>query len=175
MFQLKTHHIKILGDTITPVSVYLKLRDRFPNSILLESSDYRANDNTFSYICSNPIAEIKVQNNTLHVAYPDGTTNTKTITSSVNIPQEITNFSKSFNSEDSGFDFPNNGLFGYMNYDAVTYYENIEISKKENNLEIPDIYYAVYQNVIAFDHFHNVVHIFSHNYQSQSNLEQLFN
>lgn len=55
-FQLQTTYKQILADTITPVSVYLKVRDRYPNSILLESSDYHANDNSFSYICFNPIA-----------------------------------------------------------------------------------------------------------------------
>ena len=65
IFRLKTHYKKILADTITPVSVYLKIRDRFPNSILLESSDYHANDNSFSYICCNPIASIKIENEEL--------------------------------------------------------------------------------------------------------------
>ena len=50
-FSLYTYHKKILADTITPVSIYLKIRDKFPNSILLESSDYHANDNSFSYTC----------------------------------------------------------------------------------------------------------------------------
>ena len=61
-FNLYTHYKKILADTITPVSIYLKIRDNYPNSILLESSDYHANDNSFSYICFNPIASIKVEN-----------------------------------------------------------------------------------------------------------------
>ena len=59
-YPLQTSYKKILADTITPVSVYLKIRDRFPGSILLESSDYHANDNSFSYICCNPIASIRV-------------------------------------------------------------------------------------------------------------------
>jgi len=55
-YKLHTNYKQILADTITPVSVYLKIRDKFPNSILLESSDYHANDNSFSYILTfNPI------------------------------------------------------------------------------------------------------------------------
>ena len=72
MYKLKTYSTKILADTITPVSVYLKVRDRFPNSILLESSDYRANDNTFSYICCNPIASINIQNEEIIKQLNDG-------------------------------------------------------------------------------------------------------
>ena len=71
-YNLKTYSRKILADTITPVSVYLKVRDRFPASILLESSDYHANDNSFSYICCNPIAWISVEQNTIRRVYPDG-------------------------------------------------------------------------------------------------------
>ena len=59
-FSLKTAQKKILADTLTPVGVYLRVRDRYPNSILLESSDYHANDNNFSYVCCDPIASITV-------------------------------------------------------------------------------------------------------------------
>ena len=72
IYSLKTHYKKILADTITPVSIYLKIRDKFPNSILLESSGYHANDNSFSYICCNPIASIKIEDNTLTEKFPDG-------------------------------------------------------------------------------------------------------
>ena len=78
-YQLTTYYKRILADTITPVSVYLKVRDRFPNSILLESSDYRANDNTFSYVCCNPIASIKIQNETIIQEYPDNTSGPQAI------------------------------------------------------------------------------------------------
>jgi anthranilate synthase component 1 len=60
-FKLKTDFKKILADTLTPVSVYLKIRDKYPNSILLESSDYHGNENSFSYICCNPIASIEIK------------------------------------------------------------------------------------------------------------------
>ena len=78
-FNLYTHYKKILADTITPVSIYLKIRDKYPNSILLESSDYHANDNTFSYICFNPIATIKVENETIFQTFPDGSETLKSI------------------------------------------------------------------------------------------------
>ena len=71
-YYLKTFEKKILADTLTPVSVYLKLRDHYSNTLLLESSDYHANDNSFSYICFNPIANIKVQKNQIIETVPDG-------------------------------------------------------------------------------------------------------
>ena len=119
IFKLKTHYKKILADTITPVSVYLKIRDRFPNSILLESSDYHANDNSFSYICCNPIASIKIENEKILQQFPDGTNQELKIEADTNVVEIIHDFSQKFEAENNKFKFINNGLFGYMAYDAV--------------------------------------------------------
>ena len=172
-FKLKTHYKKILADTITPVSVYLKIRDKFPNSLLLESSDYHANDNSFSYICCNPIASIKVENEVIIKNFPDGTIEEVKITNDVLVADEIDAFSKQFAVENHEFKFITNGLFGFMSYDAVRYFENIKISKKEDSVAIPDIYYAVYQNIIAINHFKNEAYLFAHCYDSNNNISEL--
>ncbi|PWL37432.1 anthranilate synthase component I [Flagellimonas aquimarina] len=177
-YTLQTHYKKILADTITPVSVYLKIRDKFPNSILLESSDYHANDNSFSYICCNPIASIKVQNEIITQIFPDGTKEELPISSTTDVTEVIHDFGKKFSVSNNGFKFINNGLFGYMSYDAVRYFEDVEISSKENSIQIPDIYYAVYQNIIAINHFKNEAYLFAHCFGSESNVDeiaQLFN
>ena len=175
-YALNTHHKKILADTITPVSVYLKIRDRYPGSLLLESSDYHANDNSFSYICFNPIAHIEVKDQQIKKAYPDGSNTITPITKVTNIPEVITAFSKEFTSEKQDFKFITQGLFGFMTYDAVQYYEDIKISKKEGGQDLPELYYAVYQNVIAINHFNNEAYIFAHCYNQPNNvaaIEQL--
>jgi anthranilate synthase component I len=173
-FKLHTHYKKILADTITPVSIYLKIRDKYPNSILLESSDYHANDNSFSYICSNPIASIKVENGTIIQTFPNGIIDTLEIKEHTNVANEIYKFTKRFNVDSKQqFKFINNGIFGYTAYDAVTYFEDIKISKKENSLNIPDIYYAVYQNIIAINHFKNEAYIFAHCFDSESNIDDI--
>ena len=177
-YRLSTHYRKILADTITPVSVYLKIRDRFPNSILLESSDYHANDNSFSYICCNPIASIKIENEIIVEQFPDGSASEITIDETTDVVGIIDAFGQKFSSEKNDFKFINNGLFGYMAYDAVRYYEDITISKKENSLAIPDIYYAVYQNIIAINHFKNEAYIFAHCFEREENtveIEQILN
>ena len=173
MYQLKTYYTKILADTITPVSIYLKVRDKFPNSILLESSDYHANDNSFSYICCNPIASIKIENDIITQKFPDGN---QSISETINtdVTNEIHKFTQQFKVDtDEKFKFINNGIFGYTAYDAVKYFEDIEISKKEDSLEIPDIYYAVYQNIIAINHFKNEAYIFAHCYKSENNVDDI--
>lgn len=172
-YQLKSHYKKILADTITPVSVYLRIRDRFPNSILLESSDYHANDNSFSYICCNPIASIKVANEIVVQQFPDGLIDTIEISTKTDVAKIIDDFSKQFSSEKSDFKFIDNGLFGYMAYDAVRYYEDIELSKKSGTIQIPDIYYAVYQNIIAINHFKNEAYIFANCFESENNIPEI--
>lgn len=172
-FELKTHYKKILADTISPVSVYLKVRDKFPNSILLESSDYHGNDNSFSYICCNPIASIKVENSIVTKTYPDKTIE-KTTVSADKATMEIDAFTKQFETQkDTSFKFINNGMFGFTAYDAVQYFEDITISKKEHSIEIPELYYAVYQNIIAINHFKNEAYIFAHCYKSESNIDAI--
>lgn len=162
-YSLKTAYKKILADTITPVNIYLKLRDQYRQTVLLESSDYHGNENSYTYICFNPIAGIKVADEKLSTFYPDGAKKDISIDKTVSVPDEIKKFTDSFDVKPSEHKFINNGLFGYVNYDAVRYFEDIEINatiKEEKN--IPDIMYHVYQYVIAIDIFSDELYIFEH-------------
>lgn len=162
-YKINSTYKKVLADTITPVSLYLKLRDKFPNTILLESSDYHGNENSFSYICCKPIAGIKVENENILTFFPDGSEINKKIVAGVNIPDEIKNFADSFEADKLDFKFINNGLFGYINYEAVRYFEDIQIkAPKKDNKTIPDIIYSVYQFVIVLDHSKDELYIFEH-------------
>ena len=172
-YTFQTQYKQILADTITPVSIYLKIRDKFPNSLLLESSDYHANDNSFSYICCNPIASIKIQNETIFKTFPDGISEKIIMDAHTNIPTIIQEFAAQFQSQKNDFKFINNGLFGYISYDAVRYFEKVVIIKKQDDLQIPDIYYAVYQNIIAINHFKNEAYIFCHSTTGENNLEEM--
>ncbi|PRY15571.1 anthranilate synthase component 1 [Pontibacter ummariensis] len=179
-YQISTTYKRLLADTLTPVSVYLKLRDQYPNSILLESSDYHGAENSFSYICCSPMASIKAENELLTESFPDGTVQQTPITEEVNVPSRLAAFSQSFEVEENGFSFINNGLFGYMNYDAVRYYEDIDLNLRPDRQQIPDLYYAVYRYIIAINHFTNEAYIFSHSYGPADNegiaqLEALLN
>ncbi|TBW27593.1 anthranilate synthase component I family protein [Gramella sp. KN1008] len=173
MFELNTKYRKILADTITPVSIYLKLRDKYPNSLLLESSDYHASDNSFSYICCNPIGSFKLENEKITETFPDGTRQIRKVDDSVSVPAAIQKFSRQFRADSSEFKFINNGLFGYIAYDSVRYFENVDIQRKDKDLQIPDIYYAVYQNIIAINHFKNEAYIFDHSYDSENKIEEI--
>ena len=172
-YQLTTHFEKILADTITPVSIYLKIRDRYPNSILLESSDYHANDNSYSYICCNPIASIKLNQGVLTRTYPDGSVIEVNI-DETDLTQALDEFKNQFQVDaPDNFRFINSGLFGYTAYDAVRYFEDIEITQKPDSLSIPDVFYMIYQNVIVINHHKNEAHIFAHCYDGENNIEDL--
>lgn len=176
-YKLHTKQKKILADTFTPVGIYLQLRDKFYNSILLESSDYHGNENSFSFICCKPIASLKVEDEMIIENLPDGKQNKTKITSSVSVPDAIKSFSEKFESDKSDFKFISNGLFGYTSFDSVRYFENIELNlNTKEEKKIPDIIYCVYQYVIAINHFKNEAYIFEHSYDGVENnfsLEQL--
>ncbi|MGB1449417.1 MAG: anthranilate synthase component I family protein [Flavobacteriaceae bacterium] len=172
-FVLKTKHKKILADTLTPVSAYLKVRDIYPHSLLLESSDYHANNNDFSYICCNPIASIELKNGVLSTTYPDGSNHVEPADASMDIPERIHQFSQQFDSERFPFKFISNGIFGYIAHDAVDRFENISLHKTKEGHDIPDIYYAVYQNIIAISLFNHEAHLFSHVYEGDHNLNEI--
>jgi anthranilate synthase component I len=172
-YKLHTNYKQILADTITPVSVYLKIRDKFPNSLLLESSDYHASNNSFSYICCNPIASIKVENGIISKTFPNGTSEQITIENNNGVTEKIQEFASQFESENHDFKFINNGLFGYIAYDAVRYFEKVTIEKKMSDLQIPDIFYAVYQNIITINHFKNEAYIFCHSTDNQNNIPEI--
>lgn len=172
-YKLNTTYKSVLADTITPVSVYLKIRDKFPNSILLESSDYHASDNSFSYICCNAIASFKVENNVITTHFPDGSSENHPIQHETSITNEISNFMQKFSVNGPNLKFAYNGLFGFTSYEAIRYFEKIEILKKDDSIVIPEMYYGIYQNVIAINHFNNEAYLFCHSIADFSNIDEI--
>jgi anthranilate synthase component 1 len=172
-YRLKSIHRKILADTYTPVSVYLKIRDQFPHSLLLESSDYDARANNFSYICCNPIASISISNGNIDYNYPDGLKYSRGIDLKDNVPNLIQSFSNQFKSEKHQFKFITNGLFGYLSHEAVGHFESISLDENKSHFNTPDIYYAVYQNIIAISLFNHEAHIFSNSLSGEDNLDEI--
>ena len=119
--------------------------------MLLESSDYHGSENSVSYICCRPIAGIQVSDGTIQMSFPDGHQETSVADRGSVIPQLI-EFAGCFESESTHGKFTSNGLFGYMGYNAVQYFEDVTI-ENSSDFDIPDIIYRVYRYVIAIDHF----------------------
>ena len=152
--KIKTRKHDLLADTITPVSIYLKLRDRFANSFLLESSDYHGAENSFSYICCAPMAYIKAGSDTIESKYPDGEVKTSDFK---NLKLEIQTFIDTFESTQSNNGYIRSGLFGYFNYDAKANFDDMEFESVDTNTPIAQ--YHLFKFIIALDHFKNKCHV----------------
>jgi anthranilate synthase component 1 len=112
-----------------------------------------------------------VEGNTIYQTFPDGS---ELRNKTTDVAKTIHKFTKRFKVDsEEQFKFINNGIFGYTAYDAVKYFEDIEISKKPDSLDIPDIYYAVYQNIIAINHFKNEAYIFAHCHNTENNIDDI--
>lgn len=167
-YRFKTRFKHLLADTTTPVSIYLRLRDVYPNSLLLESSDYHSRENNMSYICCQPIAGIRLNADFLEINYPDRPVERKRA-SQINLRQEVSAFRKAFTEDQqTDFNFISNGLFGYFTFDTVTHFEDIELkSPAHSGRDIPYLQYNVYRYVIAIDHFRNQLYIFEHRFDHE--------
>ena len=173
MYKIKTYRKKILADTLTPVSIYQKIRDKYSNSVLLESSDYGANDNSYAYVCFNPISSFKVHNNLIEKKYPDNSTQQTKLTKTNLVVNELDDYFKIFQTEKSDAKFFENGLIGYINYDAVEHFENINFQEKENDIKIPEIFYAFYSNIIVINVFNNEALLLHHSFNQKNNLREI--
>lgn len=174
-YTFKTNYKKILADTTTPVSIYLRLRDTFPNSLLLESSEYHNRDNNISYICCQPIAGIQLTDEELTILYP-GEQKIVKKASEINLREEVSTFRKQFSTETiADINVISNGLFGYFTFDTVQHFEDITLTASPNPARhIPFMQYHIYKYVIAIDHFRNQLYIFENLLdQELSDLERI--
>jgi anthranilate synthase component 1 len=161
--KFNTIYKKILADTITPVSTYLKLRDQFPNSLLLESSDYHSKENSYSYICCEPQFTFKVAGNKAYEFQMSKQIVEFDLEKSLSVPDLLKNFVSLFEETEAKFAFTDNGIFGYTTYDSIKYFEDIELKAKEHDYKkIPEMLYSLYRFVLVFDHFKNELYIFDH-------------
>jgi anthranilate synthase component 1 len=147
-----------LADIITPVTIYLKIRDKFPNTILLESSDYHGNSNSMSYICFDVMAQFKAEDYKIDICYPDGIQEHIEIHDKNTLSDVFNEFLSSFiiKADKDVSSMAANGLFGYTTYDAVKYFEDIRLKKNDDEqYQIPDTFYSLYRYIIAINHFNN--------------------
>ena len=159
-FIIRTKSRRLLADTITPVSIYLRIRDVYPKSLLLESSDYHGNENSFSFVCMKPIASFEADAGVVTELYPDGSKVRTEVTDKHTFTTRFASFFNSFELKASAEELPVNGLFGYISYDAVEYFEKIKFRQDERDeCKIPDVRYNLYKYIIAVNQFQNTLQI----------------
>ena len=153
-FTYTTKHKTMLGDLHTPVSTYLKVRDIFPQSALMESSDYHGSENNRSFIGLNPIASIGINHGVATTTYPDGSTEEHTITDGYKVDYVITDFLNHF--KVSGEYNHYCGLYGYTTFNAVRYFEHIDVKdSRDPKNDAPEMLYILYKYLIVFNDFRN--------------------
>ncbi|MFD0766344.1 anthranilate synthase component I family protein [Mucilaginibacter lutimaris] len=166
-YKITTTHKKLLADTTTPVSIYLRLRDVFPNSLLLESSDYHSRENSLSFVCCAPFSGLILDNKTLKKKFPDGSEEISK-PGEFDITNEINNFTNRFEVETNNSKILSNGLFGYFTHEAVEHFETIRLKESADTArKIPVMQYHIYSFIIAIDHFKNELYIFHNQVEGQ--------
>ena len=161
-FNYHTTTKRLLGDLYTPVSLYMRLRDLYPQSMLMESSDYHGSENAKSFIGIDPMASIQVAHGTLTMTFPDGSSVKRDIPvensdkPKLAVAKAMNDFLGSFHVEGEGCQYY--GIFGFTSANAVRYFENIPV--KDTTMErndAPDILYLLFKDIIVFDHFNNMI------------------
>ena len=159
-YKIITTHKKLLADTTTPVSIYLRLRDVFPNSLVLESSDYHSRENSLSYVCCEPLAGLVLNDGVLKLTYPGGHEENYP-PGEFGLIDKINEFLTSFETQANPSKITSNGLFGYFTHEAVEHFETIKLKQCDNDTrKIPVMQYHIYRYIIAIDHFKNELYIF---------------
>lgn len=159
-FNYTTSTKTILADLYTPVGVYMRLRDIYPQSALMESSDYHDKDNARSFIGINPIASVSIAHGMAVVRYPDSSELRQTLSANFGTAEAIHALIDCIHVEG---DYANQcGLYGYTSFNAVRYFENIAVKDEtQEKNDAPDVLYILYKDIIVFDHFNNQLTVVS--------------
>ena len=166
-FEYITTSKTILADLYTPVGVYMRLRDLYPQSALMESSDYHDKSNARSFIGLHPIASVAIGHGKATINYPDGSVLEEMIRPDFQAEHAINALLKRI--EVKGRDSEFCGLFGYTSFNAVRYFENIPVKDEtQEKNDAPDVLYVLYKEVIVFDHHNNTLKIVSLSKDSES-------
>ena len=155
-FKYTTHSRTILADLYTPIGVYMRLRDLYPQSALMESSDYHEKDNSRSFIGINPIASVAIGHGEATISFPDGSKERHAVSNEYGCDKAIHALIDRI--EVTGEQAKICGLYGYTSFNAVRYFENIAVKDEtQAKNDAPDMLYILYKEVIVFDHFNNLL------------------
>ena len=157
-YKYQTSSKTILADLYTPVGVYMRLRDLYPQSALMECADYHDAASSRSFIGISPMASVAIGHGTVTVNYPDGTTLERQLAADFGSAEAIHALIDRI--EVTGDDASVCGLFGYTSFNAVRYFEDIDVKDEtQQKNDAPDLLYILYKVVIVFDHHNNTLKV----------------
>lgn len=148
---IQTKVQKVISDTITPVSLYLRLRDQYKEPILLESNNFSSAEDCHSFLAFEPIASFEVQQGKIQTLLPNNETTKQTVEHIADVPTALKNFMDTFETQGDEVGF--NGIFGHTNFDAIQYFDTIKLSPEKRTTDTPDVKYNFYRFVISINHF----------------------
>lgn len=147
---------KILADTHTPVSIYLQLRDRFEGTLLLESSDYHSKDDSFSFICAGKMVQYVFDGEYAIVSKGPDRISKTAVSNHEDFLKSLKEFQKMFDLEPEAKKMRGQGVYGYLSYDAVSFFEDVKTGAKKNPAkEIPICQYALYEYVVVLNRYND--------------------
>ena len=168
-YKMRTMTKTLPADLQSPVGIYLKVRDLYPQSALLESSDYHTTQNSFSFIGVEPMASFQVKQKQVICKFPDGQEQYTEIVPGMDVVGVLKDYTRSFETETNPTGI--NGLLGFTAYDAVQYFESVKIQPKEVLFsEIPDMIYILYRFIIVVNHFRSQMTVVE-NYREGENTQ----
>lgn len=154
MYKFKTNVVTVLGDMHTPVETYLRVRDLYSQSALMESSDYHGGENNRSFIGLEPIASVSISHGKSYMRFPDGSRREHVVDHSYRSDHAINDFLKEISVDGECSNYC--GLYGYTSFNAVRYFEDIKVKDEVNPLaDAPDMLYILYRYIIVFNDFNN--------------------
>ncbi len=153
VLKFKTVTRNQLADTVTPVGMYSKIRDKYPNSLLLESSDYHSKEESYTFICIEPIVTIKADENEFSYTYKSEVVNKQPI--GRNFYSIFEDYKKTIEVDCDKAIKSFNGFYGYISYNSVQYFETIKLKAKKAPSEIPDLQFSFFRFIIAINHFND--------------------
>lgn len=154
--KLRVETRQMLADTFTPVSVYLRVRDQFRETVLLESTDFRSVENCFSFIGVEPIAKFLAQGKSITTILPNSEKEVQSVDFQAVLPL--------FKAFVTKFDIETppsvlNGFLGHTSFDAVQYFDTVRFDPEKRKMDLPDLHYSLYRFLIAFNHFKDEITI----------------
>jgi anthranilate synthase component I len=147
------------ADTLTPVGLYLRLRDSFPQSLLLECTDFSSRQDAYSYICLDPVAGIEITEDKIKEYLPGKEVSSRRISGNEDSKSAVDSFSRAVNIVEMPEEKIYPGLFGFTSYEAVNQFDNVKIQQQDRLSPLPLIKYDLYSVVIAINHFNNTMSI----------------
>lgn len=171
---LKVEVRRMLSDTFTPVSLYLRLRDHYSDPVLLESNDISNKEECFSFIGLETLASFKVQNGIVHTSMPGEASMQSTLQSPLEVADRLKSFLARFQPEGDAPFREFNGLFGHTSFDGVQYFDTLDFPQEKRVFDLPDLRYHLYRFIIAINHYKDELYLLENRLpEEESRLDEL--